>query len=421
MTKFAQLNNRLLQLVARRFRGRSQEIRKALLLTSLGSLVLLYSAIFTVYYASVGLPIGAIICCYAMASVGMMALLMFRYRKVNTAGHFFCGTTIVFFALSMWFTNGIESPFTHWLIIAPVTASMLFDWRETASWAAMAILAMLLFYGFNDLVPDRPRNFFLSRESAVSVISYLGFFIYCIGIILILEKNKSDLHALERLRKVERKNSRMAMQEWLSGQEMERARIARDLHDGLSGMVTAVRLRHQAARKNSDPHGKFLVTLDRIGQVISTISRRLSTHELRDFGLAKSLANLADLFQEKSGVEIELMTSGLDDLGFEELELHIYRIVQESLENIRLHAEAKEVVVQVLKLDAMVRILIEDNGKGMAPEQREEEVGNGLREIRNRVEAMQGEFIIDTSPGRGVTLIAEIPLLHENDTPSTGR
>jgi signal transduction histidine kinase len=195
----------------------------------------------------------------------------------------------------------------------------------------------------------------------------------------------------------------------LEGQETERARLARELHDetgqALASILLGLKsLEHEVGREP-------LVQLRELVASALGDVRRL-TVELRppaldDFGLQAALERLTSVLEERSGVRTEL------NVATRQLppayETALYRIVQEALTNVVKHAHAASVSIVVTQTDGAVRCVIEDDGDGFSPDD-VREGALGLVGMRERVHLLAGRFEVESGPGRGTTLVAELPL-----------
>jgi signal transduction histidine kinase len=209
--------------------------------------------------------------------------------------------------------------------------------------------------------------------------------------------------------------SRDAVRRVVEGQEIERKRLARELHDetgqALTSILLGLRTLEQGATKEDRERVADLREL-----VVSTLQdvRRLAV-ELRpaaldDFGLAAALERLVETHSARDGVVIDV------EIGLEpterlptEVETTLYRIVQEALTNVARHADAARISILVTRKNDRVVAVIEDDGSGFDPAS----VGDdrlGLAGIRERVALLGGRLLVEAAPGKGTTLAAEVPL-----------
>lgn len=203
----------------------------------------------------------------------------------------------------------------------------------------------------------------------------------------------------------------------ITAQEEERKRIARELHDSTSQALTSllVGLRSLADRHRSPEIAQQVDDLRSIvGQILNdlhALARQLRPSVLDDLGLAAALQRYVAECRARSGLIIDLALPGLDDFRLDPVvETALYRIVQEGLTNIIRHAHASTASVVIERRADRVRAIIEDDGCGFDPNALHGDGHLGLNGIRERAALLNGQLIIESSPGSGTTLYVEIPL-----------
>ncbi len=199
-------------------------------------------------------------------------------------------------------------------------------------------------------------------------------------------------------------------------QEEERARIARELHDGVGQSLTSllVGLRALETRLGEGSEGAKLVAQLRVtaGQAIDEVrglAQGLRPTALDDLGLPAAIERLVEEMATRHHLGIDVQVSGLDTEPrlSPPIEITIYRIVQEALHNVAKHAHASRASVVLERRADSVRLIVEDDGKGMGnPAERE---GFGLQGMRERLSLAKGELSIESSPDEGTTIYATIP------------
>ena len=201
----------------------------------------------------------------------------------------------------------------------------------------------------------------------------------------------------------------------LEGEEKERERIAKELHDGLGGMLAGVKFNLSGwASRQLEPQkrGEFdgiLMQLDRAVGELRGVARNLMPESLLRFGLETALKDLCEFFMN-DGLEIDLQTYSIaQDLPLA-AQLNIYRIVQELISNAVRHAQATAILLQCSQSTGTFFITVEDNGIGFSPRQPLEGKGMGLGNIANRVEYHGGTLEINAEPGQGTTVNIELNL-----------
>ncbi|MBK8611951.1 MAG: tetratricopeptide repeat protein [Flavobacteriales bacterium] len=202
----------------------------------------------------------------------------------------------------------------------------------------------------------------------------------------------------------------------VEGQEKERKRIAKDLHDRLGSMLSAIKLQFSALEERldkvqveqSERYRHVFVMLDDAVTEVRRISHDMVRTSLAQFGLAGALKDLRDAVHVPGKLEMELDLFGLDERLEQNLEIALYRMVQEAVSNILKHAEARHVSVQVTRSGKSVNVMVEDDGRGFDPSKAAEGMGTG--NIRERAREFNGSVAIDARPGRGTIVSIDIPL-----------
>jgi signal transduction histidine kinase len=212
-----------------------------------------------------------------------------------------------------------------------------------------------------------------------------------------------------------RRVARDALRRIVSGQELERRRLARELHDETGQALTSILLGLRAVEEagSSDEMGTAASNLREL--VVGTLQdvRRLAVQlrpkALDDFGLVAAVEHLVQTFSEATAIRVDLEAQLGDKRLPAEVETTLYRIVQEALTNIVKHAEASRVSILLVRRGGSATVVIEDDGQGFDPAELREE-GMGIIGMRERVELHDGRLTIESTPGAGATLVAEVPL-----------
>jgi signal transduction histidine kinase len=211
-----------------------------------------------------------------------------------------------------------------------------------------------------------------------------------------------------------RRVARDALRRVVEAQELERRRLARELHDQTGQELTSVLLGLKAVEDALDPDAQRQALGKVRSQVLETLHdvRRLAV-ELRpkaldDFGLVPAVERLAQSFSEQTGVMLDVEAQLSAGRFSSELETALYRMVQEALTNIVKHAQARHVSIVLSSGRGQVTALIEDDGRGFEVDATRE--GMGLDGMRERLGLIGGTLMIESRPGGGTTLIAKVPV-----------
>ncbi|MGN6421641.1 MAG: ATP-binding protein [Pseudobacter sp.] len=233
-------------------------------------------------------------------------------------------------------------------------------------------------------------------------------------IILILSylnyRNKQKLQQ-QRISELETEKQLLATQSLLKGQEDERSRLAKDLHDGLGGLLSGVKLQLGAMKGNlilTEENGRaFNNALNKLDESISEMRRvahNMMPEALLNMGLKQALQDFCDGLAESQSFSITCEFYGLEQRMAPSVEIVLYRIIQELMNNAIKHSGASIILAQVIRQQDHVTITIEDNGKGFDTANLENMRTAGLRNIRSRVNYLHGSMDIKAAPGKGTSI-----------------
>ena len=199
----------------------------------------------------------------------------------------------------------------------------------------------------------------------------------------------------------------------IAGEERERERISRELHDGLGGMLTGIKLNLRALQKDAHPErlpeklDDIMGMLQAMGEELHLTAHNLMPETLQKYPLPEALELYCRQLQT-DGLDLQLQFHGDPQIPDKTRELAIYRIIQELIQNIVKHARASLAVIQIGKNGSLLCVSAEDNGVGFDKDK--QQIGLGLENIRMRVQALGGYYAVSSSPGRGTTSYIEIDL-----------
>lgn len=211
----------------------------------------------------------------------------------------------------------------------------------------------------------------------------------------------------------ERSRQNQIAQAAVFAQEKERAEIGKELHDNIGQLLTTTKLYLEMLKNNQqNPVALIDRSTNHINSIIKevrSLSRSLVPHSLNDLGLIASVNDLLDSFRLLGTFNIEFIPSEeIEDITDNTLQLTIYRIIQEKLNNIVRHAEATRVTIELTVSNNNVFLHMEDNGKGF--DLRTIKKGQGIMNIKSRAELHEGTAEIVTNPGQGCKLSVLIPI-----------
>lgn len=222
------------------------------------------------------------------------------------------------------------------------------------------------------------------------------------------EINRQKIKELENSLNIETMHSMM------SGQEKERERIAKDLHDSLGGMLSTAKLQLEKMRSMSGDNltareiAKTQDLLDDTIKEVRNISRDLQPDALLRFGLVAAINDLVNRTKDRREPAVYFQHFGLDNHLPQGVSLHIYRIIQELLNNTLKHALSREVLIQLTRNENELIVLVEDDGVGFDPMNASK--GMGMGNIQSRVHFLKGEVSVQSGKGEGTTTVITIPM-----------
>jgi len=230
-----------------------------------------------------------------------------------------------------------------------------------------------------------------------------------------LEQEK-ELHG-KTVDELLQKNEITAMHAMFEGQEKERDRVARDLHDRVGSMLGNVKMQMEVLEERMDTdqqerEGQYKkvygLLVETVGEV-RRISHDMVAGTLARFGLEKALEGLCDSVRVTGRLAVELRVFGLENRLERGVEITVYRIVQELVGNTLKHAKATELSIDVTRTPGRLSVIVADNGVGFDTSAASE--GMGLANVRKRAAAIGGAITIDSTPGKGTTVSVEGPVL----------
>lgn len=197
----------------------------------------------------------------------------------------------------------------------------------------------------------------------------------------------------------------------VQGQDIERNRIAKDIHDGVGGKLAGIRL--QLSERNMDVNDlgihNEIEKLTGVFQELRAISHNLSSNYITDKSLEVLLDQLQQQYQERKEFELEISVYPENMLQSitQEQKYHLYRIIQEALTNISKHAQATFVSINMTQHTNNISLIIEDDGVGFDTQKQAK--GIGLKNIEERITLLKGTLEIDSHVENGSTILIEIP------------
>jgi signal transduction histidine kinase len=203
-------------------------------------------------------------------------------------------------------------------------------------------------------------------------------------------------------------------------QEDERKRIARDLHDDIGTKLSALKLflsslEEKASLTQNEEIKELTKSSEKLikdtMQDVRQLLLNLSPTVLEEFGYTTAVEGLINKINETKQIHFNLVVFGMKQRLKKDYELALYRITQELINNVLKHAQAKHVSLQIGQRDEKIILMIEDDGKGF--DFNAQRNGYGLHNLAARTKLMNGTLAIDSHPGKGTSVLIEIPY-HSN-------
>lgn len=258
-----------------------------------------------------------------------------------------------------------------------------------------------------------------------SVLNYILFgsitFLLLLGLLLYRNYRQKQQLQQQTIGQLEKDKQLMAVNAMLRGQEEERSRLAKDLHDGLGGMLSGVKYSLSNIRENlivtPDNIAVYERSLDMIDSSIRELRRvahNMMPEMLIRFGLDEALRDYCQSVSNTKLVAVRYQSFGFGSRFGSRLdsqaEIIVYRIVQELLNNILKHAAATEVLVQLVREATRLNVLVEDNGRGFDTGVLENNKGAGWTNIRSRVDYLKGKIDVHSETGKGTSATIEFTI-----------
>jgi PAS domain S-box-containing protein len=199
----------------------------------------------------------------------------------------------------------------------------------------------------------------------------------------------------------------------IDSQEMERTAIGKELHDNVNQILTTTKLYLDLARTKPELKDelikKSIYNINDVINEIRNLSRSLMDPTINDLGIGESITGLVENINLLNQIHVTFnFDDNLETVLNKNQKLTIFRIIQEAINNVLRHAEAKKVVINLHRKDDKVELLIDDDGKGFTPDMVKK--GIGLNNIKNRISLINGSVDLKSEPDKGCQLIINFPI-----------
>lgn len=234
---------------------------------------------------------------------------------------------------------------------------------------------------------------------------------------LLLYRNYRHKQKLQqaKIEELEAEKQLDATEAVLKGEEQERTRLAKDLHDGLGGMLSGIKHSLNSVKgtlpmtpDNIQAFERNIDMLDSSIKEMRRVAHNMMPEALVKFGLAAALKDFCNDINQSGALQVTYQSIGMDNTELDRTtSITIYRIVQELLNNIIKHAETPNAIVQVSKNGDIVSVTVEDDGKGFDTKMLEHRRGIGWHNIQSRVNYLKGNLDVRSEPGKGTSVWIE--------------
>lgn len=259
----------------------------------------------------------------------------------------------------------------------------------------------------------------IRQKSALNWILLAGAVVLLLVYLLLYRnyRQKQELQA-RRISELQQEKLLMATEAVLKGEEQERTRLAKDLHDGLGGMLSGIKYSFQTMKGNMvmtpDNQQAFERSMDMLDSSIKEMRRvahNMMPEALVKFGLDTALKDFCKDINQSGALRVVYQSLGMEAVQIgQSTAIAVYRIVQELLNNTMKHASAAVAIVQLSRTETGINITVEDDGKGFDPVILKEAKGIGWSNLQSRVEYLNGKMDVRTSPGNGTSVNIEFNL-----------
>lgn len=215
-----------------------------------------------------------------------------------------------------------------------------------------------------------------------------------------------DMTDRVKARELELEMDKRRVTSLIEGQENERTRLAREIHDGIGQLINLIKIKI----KGIGPTDELNQLLEQTLEEVRNISENLQPSGLANFSLEKNIEKIIKQFDENSTIKFEFTHSDIPELDLK-MKTHFFRITQEALSNIVKHSKAQTSTIQLYGLEDRIQLTIEDDGVGFNPENIDKsQAHHGMENIEYRVNSLNGNFTVDSNAKRGTILLITVPL-----------
>lgn len=241
-----------------------------------------------------------------------------------------------------------------------------------------------------------------------------------ISALIFISNHRKKQAAMMRIKALENEKQLVAATSALKGEETERTRLARDLHDGLGGLLTSMKLSLSTMGEKVflDDNGRKMFAnaldlLDMSVKELHQVANNMMPESLLNYGIKTAVENFVKNLKSKENCNLAFRFYGLESRFRPDFEMTVYRMVQELYNNALKHADATEISLQMVVDQNRLNLSYEDNGKGFNIKAIDPKKGLGLGNLMARVKAFGGDMDITSHPDKGTEVIIEFNNVHK--------
>ncbi len=300
------------------------------------------------------------------------------------------------------------------LIAAGIALRLFSVTKYALSWILITIgfllMVILRFIEFLPFISDFKPDFFRELYTWMGVVTSVFF---ATGVYLI----QQIFAWMKKVAVERRKTERRFLTAIIQTEEAERTRIAKDLHDGMGPLLSAVKMSVSTLEQLAHDKQSLVIirnateTVDEAIRSLKDISDHLSPHVLANFGMIRALANYIHKFVQKGQPEIDFQTNLKTERFDENLEVVIYRVSSELIHNTIQHAQATKASLSLKYESGELLVEYQDNGIGFEADRAMKENtrdGTGLTNIQSRIKSLKGELTVESKPGQGIRVFIKV-------------
>lgn len=259
----------------------------------------------------------------------------------------------------------------------------------------------------------------IQRKSIFNYILIAGAAVLLLIIVLLYRtyRQKQKLQQ-QRINELEKEKQLTATEAVLKGEEQERTRLAKDLHDGLGGMLSGIKYSLNTMKgnlimtpENQQAFERSMDMLDSSIKEMRRVAHNMMPENLVKFGLDAALKDFCNDINQTGALKVNYQSFGMQDAVVDQtMAITVYRIVQELINNTIKHSGAQNAIVQLSRSDRQLTVTVEDDGRGFDTGILRQSRGIGWSNIHNRVDFLKGKLDIDSHPGQGTSVQIELNL-----------